>query len=259
MDKKVILISIDGVRSDGLRQCGNPFLCQLEQRCAYTYQASSVFPSVTFPCHFSMSHSVPPERHGILTNTYVPQVRPVDGIFEKIRQAGGVSSMFYGWEQMRDIALPGTLKFAGFMNDYMAQSVDTILTDMALENIRNYHPDFLFLYLPETDDKGGHDCGWMSEQYLKQVSIALDNVRRVMEEFGQEYTVILMTDHGGHDRAHGTQMPEDMTIPLFCCGPDFEPGKRLDGASLLDIAPTIAAVMHVMPDPAWEGRSLIEI
>ena len=104
MDKKVILISIDGMRPDGLKDCGNPYVKELESMCSYTYKASSTTPSLTLPCHFSMSHSVPPQRHGILTNTYVPQVHPVDGIFEKIKNAGGISAMFYGWEPLRDIA-----------------------------------------------------------------------------------------------------------------------------------------------------------
>ena len=68
MEKKVILISIDGMRPDGLQQCGNPYVKELEKMCAYTYNGSSVFPSVTLPCHFSMTHSAVPQRHGILTN-----------------------------------------------------------------------------------------------------------------------------------------------------------------------------------------------
>ena len=112
MKNKVILISIDGMRPDGLKECGNEYLTELEKISAYTYKASSMNPSITLPCHFSMTHSVTPARHGILSNTYIPQVRPIDGIFEKIKSAGGVSAMFYGWEPLRDIALPGTLKFA---------------------------------------------------------------------------------------------------------------------------------------------------
>ena len=70
MKSKVILISIDGMRSDGLLQCGNPYLKTLEQLCTYSYDSRSLFPTVTFPCHFSMTHSVTPQRHGILTNTF---------------------------------------------------------------------------------------------------------------------------------------------------------------------------------------------
>lgn len=257
MNKKVILISVDGMRPDGLKMCGNSYVQELETMCSYTYNASSMIPSVTFPCHFSMTHSVTPQRHGILSNTYVPQVRPVKGILEKISDAGGACAMFYGWEPLRDIALPGSLKFATYINAYMQDSGDTVLTDEAEKLIAAHKPDFVFLYMVETDEKGGHDNGWMSQEYLRRISIAIDNVKRILEKFGEEYSVIVMADHGGHDRSHGTELPEDMTIPLFFYGPDFVPGQTVPAASLLDIAPTIAAVMGIAPDREWEGNSLI--
>ena len=259
MNKKVILISIDGMRPDGLKMCGNSYVQELEKMCSYTYNASSMIPSVTFPCHFSMTHSVTPQRHGILSNTYVPRVRPVKGIFEKISDAGGVSAMFYGWEPLRDIAMPGSLKFATYINAYMQDSGDTVLTDEAEKLISAHKPDFVFLYMVETDEKGGHDNGWMSEEYLRRISIAMDNVKRIIEKFGEEYSVIIMADHGGHDRSHGTELPEDMTIPLFFYGPDFTPGNNLRNASLLDIAPTIAAIMGIPVDREWEGKSLLNL
>ena len=165
--------------------------------------------------------------------------------------------MFYGWEPLRDIASPGTLKFATYINAYMQESGDTVLTDEAEKLINEHKPDFVFLYMVETDEKGGHDNGWMSDEYLRRISIAIDNVKRMIEGFGDEYSVIVMADHGGHDRSHGTAMPEDMTIPLFFYGKDFTPGENIENASLLEIAPTIAAIMGITPDPEWEGRSLI--
>ena len=257
MDKKVILISIDGMRPDGLKSCGNSYLGELEKMCSYTYCASSMIPSVTFPCHYSITHSVTPQRHGILTNTYVPQVRPVNGLFERISALGGICAMFYGWEPLRDIASPGSLKFATYVNAYMQESGDTVLTNEAEKVISQHKPDFVFLYMVETDEKGGHDNGWMSEEYLRRISIAIGNVEKTVEKFGDEYSIIITADHGGHDRTHGTELPEDMTIPMFFYGPDFEPGAQIDNVSLLDIAPTIAAVMGIGSDPDWEGKSLI--
>jgi predicted AlkP superfamily pyrophosphatase or phosphodiesterase len=257
MQNKVILISIDGMRSDGLRACGNPYTGKLEEMCTYTYTGGSMNPSVTFPCHFSMTHSVTPQRHGILTNTYVPQVRPVMGIFEKIKHAGGISAMFYGWEPLRDIASPGALKFSTYINAYMKESSDTVLTDEAIRVIGENKPDFAFLYMVETDEKGGHDNGWMSDEYLRRISIAIDNVKRVIDTFGDEYSVIVMADHGGHDRSHGSTLPEDMIIPLFFYGSEFLGGKEVEGISLLDIAPTIAHLMGIEPEKEWEGHSVI--
>ena len=257
MKNKVILISIDGMRPDGLQNCGNPYVRELEKNCSYTYAGQSMNPSVTFPCHFSMTHSATPQRHGLLTNTYIPQVRPIQGIFEKIKSAGGVSAMFYGWEPLRDIASPETLRFATFINAYARESSDTVLTDEAIRIIDSDAPDFVFLYMVETDEKGGHDNGWMSDEYLRRISIAIDNVKRVIERYGNEYSVIIMADHGGHDRTHGGTCKEDMTIPFFFHGTAFEKGRVLDGISLLDIAPTIAALLEITPEPEWEGHSVI--
>ena len=78
-----------------------------------------------------------------------------------------------------------------------------------------------------------------------------------MEAFEEEYTILIMTDHGGHDRTHGLVIPEDMTIPFFFCGKDFPAGENVSGATLLDLAPTIAELMGFDPDPDWEGKSLV--
>ena len=227
------------------------------QRGACTLEGKSVFPSVTLPCHMSMFHSVPPERHGIMSNLYTPMVRPVRGLFEQISLFGGNCAMYYGWEPLRDISRPESLRFAGYVHSYSAPSTDSELTDLALERIARDKPDFVFLYMVETDQKGGHDHGWMSQEYLSVIHTAVGNVQRVMEAVGDEYVVVVTADHGGHDRDHGSELKEDMTIPLFFFGDMFEAGKELSGASLLDLAPTIAGVMSIPTVPEWEGRSIV--
>jgi phosphopentomutase len=139
----------------------------------------------------------------------------------------------------------------------MKESSDTALTDEALKCIAENHPDFVFLYMVETDEKGGHDNGWMSEEYLRRVSIAIDNVKRVIENYGDEYSVIIMADHGGHDRTHGTTLPEDMTVPMFIFDKNAAKGEMEGEISLLEIAPTIASIMGITPDEQWEGRALV--
>ena len=111
---KVILISIDGMRPDGLLSCGNPYLDELIKNSSYTFDAQTVFPSITLPCHLSMFHSVPPERHGTLSNNYVVPVRPVSGLFEVVRSGGKETAMYYGWHPLRDICRSGSLIAAKF-------------------------------------------------------------------------------------------------------------------------------------------------
>ena len=85
--KKVVLILVDGMRPESLALCGNPFVKEMEAHSTYTLKGTTVMPSVTLPCHMSLFHSVAPQRHGILTNTYVPQVRPIRGICEVMKAA----------------------------------------------------------------------------------------------------------------------------------------------------------------------------
>ena len=256
MNQKVILICIDGMRPDGFLQSGNPMAKTLMERGSWTMSAQTVMPSCTLPCHMSMFHSVTPARHGITTNFYTPPVRPIDGLFEKIHQAGLTTAFFYGWEPLRDIGRPSSLDTAAFRRARAYEDTDTWLTDQAIDLIKKDHPDFIFLYLVETDEKGGHDHGWMTPEYLHCISVALDNVRRVLETVGDEYAVIVTADHGGHDQTHGTEMPEDMTIPMAFIGNYFEAGKELTDVSILDLAPTIAKILDVPCAREWEGKEL---
>lgn len=255
MNKKVIFISIDGMRPDGLIKCGNPKVEELKKICSYTFNGKACIPPVTLPCHLSMFYGVCPERHGILTNTFVPMVRPVLGIFEKIKAFGKVTAMYYGWDEMRSVASLGSLSLSRYVHYSKVEDGDTAVTDSAIADIKAFKPDFAFVYMPVTDE-AGHSKGWMSEFYLEKLSIALDNAKKLVDTFGDEYYVIITADHGGHGRDHGADIPEDMTIPLFFFGEEFEKGKELKDVSLLDIAPTVMKIMDIPVEREWEGKPL---
>lgn len=81
---KAVLILVDGMRSDGMTACGHPEVQKLMAEGKSTLRGRTVMPSVTLPCHMSLMHSVDPERYGVLTNTFTPQVRPVTGLFAQL-------------------------------------------------------------------------------------------------------------------------------------------------------------------------------
>ena len=85
---KVVLISVDGMRPDGFLNCGHPYVDEILKKAYYTLDAHTVLPSVPLPCHMSLFHSVPPERHGITTNVYIPQVRRSTGCVSSFEQRG---------------------------------------------------------------------------------------------------------------------------------------------------------------------------
>ena len=256
---KVLLILVDGMRPDAIRNL--PLARKFAARSATTFQAKTVFPSITLPCHMSLFHSVEPARHGTTTNTYAPQVRPIRGLCEVLAAAGKRSAFFYMWENLRDLTRPGSLVYAHYQKlkakGYTYEQVNDQLTDAAIAYLSTHDDvDFTFLYLGYPDE-AGHDYGWMSPEYMDSLENSWKNIDRVLEILPEDYTVIVTADHGGHDRLHGTELPEDIQIPLYICGPNFAPGSTLPDAHIMDIAPTVAKLLGVEPDEDWEGTDLL--
>ncbi len=257
MGKKVLLILVDGMRPDAVAKCPHPFIKELQKRGSYTAEARTVMPSVTLPCHMSLFHSVTPQRHGVTTNQYVPQVRPVKGIFDVLRTHKKISAMFFDWEELRDLGRPDALAHTCFYSGHIMsyEKANLCITDDAVEYMKKYTPDFAFLYLGFTDE-AGHDFGWMTDEYMRAVNQSWDCIERVVNVLSDEYAVIITADHGGHERSHGTEMPEDMTIPMFAVGDEFAAGGALKNISIMDIAPTVVKILNLPPEDEWEGKPL---
>ncbi len=253
MNRKVILILADGMRPDAMENL--PYVEEFMKKSAYTMKMNTVFPSVTLPCHMSLFLGVPPERHGITTNLYMPPVRPVNGLFEQIHIAKKTTAAFYDWEQLRDLWRPGNVNHSRFEKGDLKETSKRN-TEEALKCIAEHSPDFVFLYLGYPDG-AGHDHGWMTEEYMEAVKAVWECVASVVEAVGDEYTVMVTADHGGHDRIHGTEMPEDMIIPFMAMGPDFAPGEIKETVNIMDITPTVVKLVGADAADEWEGNSLI--
>jgi predicted AlkP superfamily pyrophosphatase or phosphodiesterase len=255
----VVLVMIDGARPDALAAAGCPQLEALRARGASTLAARSVMPSVTLPCHTSIFHSVPPERHGVTTNTYTPPVRPIPGLVETLTAADRRCAFIYNWEPLRDLSRPEQLSYAYFRAYTYSADTDEPMADEAVRLLGAEHYDFVFLYFGSVD-LAGHGYGWMSPEYLGQLSRVDSLLGRVVAALPAEAHILVQSDHGGHERTHGTEMDEDMTIPWIVAGPGVRAGHAIAApVSLLDTAPTVARLLGVAAPPAWEGRAPAEI
>lgn len=256
--KKVILILSDGMRPDAVMQCGHPMVKTFMEKGACTMTGRTVTPSVTLPCHMSLIHSVDPIRHGVTTNTFMPQVRPIKGLFDQLRLFGKKCGFFYNWGELRDLYQPDSLAEACFISGHQKSwpEVGEMCTDRCIDFIRRESPDFTFLYLGEADESG-HKHGWMGDVYMEGVRHGFELTQRIAEAVGPDYVIMLIADHGGHDRTHGTEMPEDMTIPFMTLNGPWEAGSAFETMSIKDVAPTVAKLLEVPANEDWEGTSLI--
>jgi predicted AlkP superfamily pyrophosphatase or phosphodiesterase len=254
----VLFVMIDGLHPDAVKHCH--YLRPMWGSGAYTLKASSVMPSITLPCHMSIFHSVPPSRHGITTNDWQPMARPLPGLVEQARAAGKRCAFFYNWEPLRNLSSPGSLALSYFRdNVYSDPDGDRVIAEAAAHYIAADRPDFVFVYLG-TVDTVGHRHGWMSPEYLEQLVHVDDAFGSLWSKLPNGCTILVQSDHGGHERTHGTESPEDMTIPWLVVGPGIRRGYEIEApVSLLDTAPTLARLLDLSPHPEWEGRCVEEI
>ncbi|MGI6366935.1 MAG: alkaline phosphatase family protein [Anaerolineae bacterium] len=252
-----LLCVIDGLRADALAATETPTIAGLMARGRSTLCARTVMPSVTLPCHMSLFHSVEPGRHGIVTNLWTPQVRPVPGLFDVAHAAGLRTGAYYNWEELRDLWRPGALEVGIFWRDCRSLAGDQRIAAEAARSIGRDQIDLAFLYLGYPDECA-HRHGWMSEAYLEAVRNADAALGVVLAALPPEVRVVLTADHGGHERSHGSDAPEDMTIPLVIApAADGAGGDLGCGVTILDVAPTIAGMMGFPPASDWEGRALL--
>ncbi len=257
MTQPTLLILIDGMRPDGLQQAHTPAIDALMDAGAWTMSATTVMPSITLPCITSLFQGTPPQEHGVTTNLFSPASVQAS-LFEVVAQAGLKAASFYNWEQLRDLSRPGALHAGIHLNNSHdpAGGGDTALTRLAIDTLREDPVDFAFLYLGYTD-VAGHEVGWMSSAYIE----AIENADRCIDALTRsfpDWSLIVTADHGGHGTGHGTESAEDMTIPIVL-RPNHgaAPQGQLTGpASILDIAPTVAAWLDVTPPAHWSGHPL---
>jgi predicted AlkP superfamily pyrophosphatase or phosphodiesterase len=264
MPPKLLLIVLDGCRPDALKQAHTPNIDSLWQTGAYTWNARSVMPSVTLPAHSSMFRGITPDKHGIQAdNVFRPSAAAFPSITDVAKLGNKRTAMFYSWEQLRDLAAPGSLDLSYCMNAVYGSDNDTLVARVAAAHLIERQPDFCFLYFGDIDITG-HLHGWMSPEYIAAIEAndrALGMVLEYLDQthLRQRYHILVQADHGGHDTDHGTDMPEDMTIPWIINGPLIKKGHLIQSpVNMVDTSATIAHILALSRPLLWEGTPVYE-
>jgi hypothetical protein len=121
--------------------------------------------------------------------------------------------------------------------------------------------DELIVMLLGAVDAAGHAHGGDSEEYRAAAQIADHALARALARIDlSQDAVIITADHGHTGRGgHGGVEPEVIYVPLIAAGAGIKEGATANDARLIDIAPTVSALLG-MPSPGHGlGRTLVEI
>jgi predicted AlkP superfamily pyrophosphatase or phosphodiesterase len=252
----VFIVSFDGGKPAVMKKSAMPITMAMAQKGAFTWKAQTISPSITLTSHVSMLTGVVPARHKVYWNDWKPEkgLVKVPTVFKLAHAKGFSTALFAGKKKFRHLNLPGTLdRFE--IPGYSARRV----SDAAAQYIVARKPNLAFIHFADGDG-AGHDFGWGSSQQIKAFAAAdaaLKKVRLAARQAGIENSsvFILSADHGGHNKTHGTNSPDDMTIPWIAWGTGVKPGFRITApVNTCDTAATALWLLGV-PIPAnWDGK-----
>ncbi len=207
----VIIISIDALHPDALRQAKIPTLSKLMQSGAYTLDGRSTEPPKTLIAHTAMFTGMAPGENGKVDNDWITGEATVQKptIFDSAQRNGFKTGYFYSKEKL------------GYLVNN-AVDVHEWSRDSAIDSagifIKTPGRHFVFLHVSGLDQVGP-ESGWLSPAYIEELSYIDDYLSSLIEliSVDKNYLIIVTSDHAGHGKIHGSHHPEDYRLPLVVC------------------------------------------
>lgn len=213
----VILVSIDGFRADYFELHKPPTLNELANNGVRARWMKPVYPTKTFPAHFSIVTGLYPDNHGLIENNMFDTERGLS--FGLANRAAVQDPQWWGGEPVWNTAQkqgqiaaaffwPGTETAIGgmqpkFWKDYDGkvpnnERVDTVLGWLDLPVAER--PTMITMYFSDVDD-AGHNHGPESPENREAVLRVDGNIKRLVDGLAargihDQVNLIFTSDHG---------------------------------------------------------------
>lgn len=266
----VLIIGIDGMSPDGIKNANTPIMDSLMENGAFTIHARNVLPTSSSPNWASMIMGAGPEQHGITSNEWQPDKHELPPLVET--ESGIFPTIFWLTDQDNPAAEIGAIyHWADFGRLFEKSAVDydatfrneNVVADEAVKYISSQKPKLLFVHIDHVDG-AGHKFGHGTERYYGAVAKAdelIGKILQAVQEAGmsEKTLVFVSADHGGNKKSHGGESLGEVEIPIILSGAGVRQGYELqDPVNIYDIASTVAHVFGLEQPKAWIGRPMQE-
>ncbi|MEZ6190428.1 MAG: alkaline phosphatase family protein [Phycisphaerales bacterium] len=241
--RRVLVVSIDGLRPDLMLLADCPTIRLLIRDGSYSFWAKTTEMGVTLPSHTSMVTGREIVYHGIHWNgNTVPdgveyQYPQVPTLFELAKEHGMSTAIVSGKAKFRYLARPGSVDYLSVPSDPKISDEQTV--DNAVRIIREHQPDVMLLHLPDVDTVGHRD-GWGTPEQLAAIERADAALARALDALDaaghrDDTLIILNADHGGWWKSHNGGDPRGRHIPWIVVGPGVRKNYDLNCERDLEI------------------------
>lgn len=271
----VFIVSFDGGKPAVIAESEMPTLKKLAAEGAVTWVANTIFPSKTLPSHTSMLTGVGPDKHQVLWNDFSPikGLVKVPTAFSLLRAADpqAVTGMFVCKQKFRHLWLKDSLTIFDFGGPQTTAPVagspeiekDKKPAQMEAKNaaawIQEVKPKLAFIHFADPDT-AGHKDGWGSPQQKEAFKVSDQALWQLVEGIKKagiaDTSVILISaDHGGHDKTHGLNIPDDMNIPWIAWGKGVKKNFSITApVTTYDTAATALWLLDVPLPAEFDGK-----
>jgi hypothetical protein len=273
--KHVLVIGIDGCRSDALQAAKMPNMRKLIDNgtvCWHAFTGGTLGDkteqvTISGPSWSSILNGVWANKHQVSDNeftsaNYLKIVKNKNvgypSFFWRIREKfpKAYLASIVNWKPINDlIVFDVDHEDNGSDADVAKKCADLLLGD------RN--PSVIFLQFDEIDGAGHHNTyGPQSPEYMTalekldgHVGTILDAMHKRPNFAKEDWLVLVTADHGGINKGHGGQTPEERTVFIIASGGGY-PRKVVDAPwGIVAIPPTVFKHLGIPVDPAWGWES----
>lgn len=212
----LILISLDGFRWDYLERFKPPVLSAFVNNGSKSAGLVPVFPTKTFPNHYTIATGLYPDNHGIIGNLFYDYQK--DKIYSSRKKVTSLDGSFYGGSPIWIEANKAGMKTASFF--FVGSDADIQGTnptyyfkyDGTIKNEQRVNQALDWLRLDEKDrpqlitlyfgdvDSAGHRFGSDNEEELNKAILEIDknlgNLFEGVAATGLPVNIIIVSDHG---------------------------------------------------------------
>ena len=261
INKKVIIMVIDGMRKERFEEANTPFLDYLRKNGTDYTRMETVYPARTVVCFSSMFSGTYPFEHGIKSNMVWKQGIKVESVFDTLRKVGKKGSLLAVAHLVDSFGKDVETYTAVMHNDL----VDRKIIERAKNIMEEQNPDLQIVQLISTDQTG-HSRGVLYDEYIQKIEEADALVKEYFEWLKargmlENYTFIVCADHGQADGigGHGHLDEGERFVPFFMYGSAIEQGKSVqEKHSLVSLASTISYLLGAPYPSHSRGPVLID-
>jgi len=267
--KKVIIIGIDALSTDGIQVATTPNLNELISDGAFTLNARGVMPTVSSPNWSSMLYGATPEQHGVTKNgwttnnhTIEPIVADKEGYFPSIfallkeEMPDQQTAIFYDWKELINLLNKKYIDKIEYLSDYEE------VFDMAIPYIIESKPALTFIYVGHVDHIG-HSMQHGSNEYYKSIEEVDAKVGKLISALksAKQYEntfIMVISDHGGVGYGHGGESMAEIEVPWILKGPGIIKNRMIqEPVNTYYTASTIAHIFGIKQHEYWVGHPVL--